>query len=76
MGCVFRRKFRDKQTGKTKQIKTYSIKYQDASGQWVTEPTDCINKLDARRILAERELQIKVTPPPPPNDAPADTPAG
>ena len=64
MGCVFRRRFHDKRTGAIKQIKTYSIKFQDASGRWLTEPTDCISKVDARGDLGRAGIanQNYVTP--------------
>ena len=57
----------------SKQIKTYcSRTHGDGwSGRWLTEPTDCISKVDARRILAERELRIRITSPSPRNEIPA-----
>ena len=58
MGSVFRRCFKDKKTGRTKRIRTYSIKYQDETGRWRTEPTDTTSKTIALRILAEKELAL------------------
>src|SRR6516162_4485573 len=58
MGSVFRRSFRDKNSGRTKRIRTYSIKYRDETGRWRTEPTDTTSKTLALRILAEKELAL------------------
>lgn len=59
MGNVFRRSYRDKKTGRTKRVRTYSIKLQDAAGTWVTEATDAVQKHVAQRFLRERELQVQ-----------------
>jgi integrase len=76
MGTVFRRSFRDKKTGKIKHICSYSIKFQDASGAWVTEPTDAIQKHVALRFLRERELQVQQQlVPPSGSPAPATPPS-
>ncbi len=74
MGCAFRRCFKDKKTGKTKKIRTYSIKYLDVNGCWHTEPTETTSKTVALRILAERELQVRTASPAPQRDVPAPTP--
>ena len=62
MGSVFKRCFKDKKTGRTKRIRTYSIKYLDENGRWRTEPTDTTSKTIALRILAEKETAL-ATPP-------------
>ncbi|MFO0892823.1 MAG: hypothetical protein U0790_27240 [Isosphaeraceae bacterium] len=74
MGSVFRRSFRDKKTGKTKRIRTYSIKYLDEAGRWRTEPTETTSRSVAQRILAERELQIGGSSPAPQSTVPAPIP--
>jgi hypothetical protein len=59
VGTVFRRSFWDKKTGKAKRVRCYSIKYRDAQGQWVTEPTEAVQKHIAQRVLRERESQVQ-----------------
>ena len=59
MGTVFRRSYKDKKSGKMKRVRKYSIKYQASSGQWVTEPTDAVQKHIALRLLLERERQVQ-----------------
>jgi len=59
MGTVFRRSFRDKKTGRTKRVGTYTLKFRDAHGVWLTEPTDAFQKHVAQRLLRERELQVQ-----------------
>jgi len=58
MGTAFRRSYRDKKTGKTKRVRTYSIKFQNSQGPWVTEPTEAVQKHVAQRLLGEREREV------------------
>ena len=62
VGSVFKRCFKDKKTGRTKRIRTFSIKYPDENGRWRTEPTDTTSKTLALRILAEKELGLANPP--------------
>ena len=59
MGTAFRRSYKDKKTGKLKRVRKYSIKYQSSTGEWVTEPTDAVQKHIALRLLLERERQAQ-----------------
>jgi hypothetical protein len=62
MGTVFRRSFRDRRSGKPRKVKTYTIKYKDAVGQWVTEATDATQRPVAERLLLQREREIQRSP--------------
>jgi integrase len=74
MGSVFRRSYKDRRTGRAKRVRTYTIKYRDAAGRWVTEATDTAQKHVPQRILLEREAGIRGPAPRP--DAAGAGPGG
>jgi len=59
MGSVFRRKYPDKKTGQERKVRNYSIRFKDADGKWVTEPTEATKKYLAERLLLDREAEVQ-----------------
>lgn len=58
MGTVFRRAYTDRQ-GQARKVKSYTIKFKDAAGAWVTEPTRATQRHVAQRLLLERERGVQ-----------------
>ena len=62
MGSVYRRGYKDRNTGVVKRTRTYTIKFRGSEGRWVTESTNTTSKVIALRLLAEREMGSAESP--------------
>src|SRR5262249_29300349 len=51
--------FRDRRSRKVKRVKSYTIKFKGADGEWITEATDATQKHVAERLLLQREREVQ-----------------
>ena len=57
MASIYRRKYKDPKTGRTKRCRTYTIEWQDANGRWRREGTNYTDRESARQYACNLEKE-------------------